>query len=119
MRITLLQLLVFIALVWGFFTFAPQRLRPSLHLPTLGLSSSRGLDAQTYFARVLQGIENTRKTAPGRELPVAQSCATLTPYKPDATVASCYYQPSVGQGFYIVTVTSKTGATFRYSGYGR
>lgn len=57
---------------------------------------------------------------PGRELPVAQSCATLTPYRPDSSkVASCHYQPSVGQGFYTVTVTSKTGETFRYSGRGK
>lgn len=45
--ITILQLLLGVVLVWGFFTFAPQRYLPALNLPVL--SSSQGVDAQAYF----------------------------------------------------------------------
>jgi len=96
--ITILQLLLGVVLVWGFSTYAPRRYLPAFNLPVL--SDSQGVDAQVYFTRVLQGIENSRKTMPGRELPVAQSCATLTPYRPDSSkVAGCHYQPSVVKAF--------------------
>lgn len=93
--ITILQLRLGTLVGSGLFTYAPQRYLPALNLP--GLSGSQGVDSQAYFTRVSQGIENSRKTMPGREPPVAQSCATLTPYRPDSSkVACCHHQPSLG-----------------------
>ncbi len=110
--LTLLQLLLALALIWGIFTLVQSR-SPWL----TGLFSREVSSARAYFNSVLTGIERTREV--DHRTPLPQGCGSFTGLQFDSSsVASCDYQPSASRNFYIVTVISKTGEVFRYAGRG-
>lgn len=110
--LTLPQLLITIALVWG----AVVLLGP--HVPrAMDYFFGRESGAQHYFNEVLIGIERARDVE--GNVPLKQPCDDLTRGRDDADdVQSCSYDPSASRNFYMVAVVGRSGEVFRYAGRG-
>lgn len=110
--LTLPQLLLTIALVWGAVVlFGP-------HVPrAVDYFFGRESEAQRYFNEVLVGIERARD-AEGN-VPLKQPCSDIVRGRSAAAeVQSCSYDPSASRDFYMVAVVGRSGEVFRYAGRG-
>ncbi len=110
--LTLTQLLLAIALIWGVAVLVGP------HMPRiLNALLEQQSGAQRYFNEVLIGIEKSRDVN-GR-VPYKQPCEAFTLGRIDRTsVQSCSYDPSVSRDFYMLAVVSRSAEVFRYAGRG-
>lgn len=109
--ISIFQLLLLVALIWGGFTL--YRSPPDW----LDLPLNRKVDARAYFSHVLDGIEKNRVRLAGNT-PETQACSGLTFRQPEpGRVRSCQYV-AVTDDYYMLTVVGQSGEVFRYAGRG-